>query len=111
MEAFGCQEPFPGIDVTLLDRRLRMTPTERWEEHRRALALVTEIRRARARRLSETPTRYEDALPGSVEYKIYDRAIRIMGLDDLIQAKEAADRNKDRIHLKELRELKKRGGS
>lgn len=54
--------------------------------------------------------RYEDALPGSVEYAIYDRAIRIMGLDDLIRAKQAADRDKDRIHLKELRERKKRGG-
>ena len=54
--------------------------------------------------------RYEVALPGSVEYQIYDRAIRIMGLDDLIRAKEAAGRDKDRIHLKELRELKKRGG-
>ena len=54
--------------------------------------------------------RYEDVLPRSVVYEIYDRAIRIMGLDDLIRAKEAAARDKDRIHLKELRELKKRGG-
>ena len=52
--------------------------------------------------------RYEDALAGSVEYEIYGRAVRIMGLDDLIRAKEAAARDKDRIHLKELRELKKR---
>ena len=55
--------------------------------------------------------RYEDTLPGSVEFEIYGRAIRIMGLDDLIQAKEAAARDKDRVHVKELRELKKRGQS
>jgi predicted nucleotidyltransferase len=52
--------------------------------------------------------RYEDALPGSVEFEIYGHAVRIMGLDDIIRAKEAAGRDKDRIHLKELRELKKR---
>lgn len=57
MDAFGSQEPFPEIDVTLLERRLRMTPTERWEEHWRALELVTEIRRARARRLAEEARR------------------------------------------------------
>ena len=55
--------------------------------------------------------RYEDALQGSVEFEIYGRAIRIMGLDDLIRAKEAAARDKDRVHVKELRELKKRGQS
>jgi hypothetical protein len=54
--------------------------------------------------------RYEDALPGSVEYSIYDSAVCIMGLEDLIRAKEAAGRDKDRIHVKELRELRKRGG-
>lgn len=54
--------------------------------------------------------RYEDALPASVEYQIYQLPVRIMGIDDLIRTKEAAARDKDRIHLKELRELKKRGG-
>lgn len=45
----------PEVDVTLITRRLRMTPTERWEAHRKALELVMEIRRARARRLPEAP--------------------------------------------------------
>lgn len=53
--------------------------------------------------------RYEDALSGAIEHEIYQRAVRIMGVDDLIRAKEAAGREKDRIHLKELRALKKRG--
>ena len=53
---------------------------------------------------------YQDALPGSVQYEIYGLSIRVLGLDDLIKAKEAANREKDHIHLKELRELKRRGG-
>ena len=56
MAVVDSEEQLPEIDVTLLERRLRMTPTERWEDHRRALALVTEIRRARDRRLSDAPS-------------------------------------------------------
>lgn len=51
---------------------------------------------------------YEDLLAGSVEYDLYGLPVRIMGIDDLIRAKKDADRDKDRIHLRELRELKKR---
>ena len=54
--------------------------------------------------------RFDDALPRSVEYEIYGCAIRVMGLDDLIRAKQAAGRDKDLLHLKELRELRKRLG-
>ncbi len=39
------------IDVSLIEERLRMTPTERWEAHRKALELVLEIRKARDARL------------------------------------------------------------
>ncbi len=39
------------IDVSLIEERLRMTPTERWEAHRKALELVLEIRKARDSRL------------------------------------------------------------
>lgn len=52
--------------------------------------------------------RFEDALPGAIEYEIYERPTLIMGLSDLIRSKKAANREKDRIHLKELEELKKR---
>lgn len=52
--------------------------------------------------------RFEDALPGAVEYEIYGRPTLIMGISDLIRSKKAANREKDRIHLKELEELKKR---
>jgi len=52
--------------------------------------------------------KFEDALPGAVEHEIYGRPTWIMGLSDLIRSKKAADREKDRIHLKELEELKKR---
>ena len=54
--------------------------------------------------------RHADALPQSVEYEIYGCAIRVMGLDDLIWAKQAARRDRDLLHLKELRELRKRLG-
>ncbi len=54
--------------------------------------------------------RFDDALPRSVEYEIYGCAIRVMGLEDLIRAKQAAGRDKDLLHLKELRELRKRLG-
>jgi predicted nucleotidyltransferase len=53
--------------------------------------------------------RFEEALPGAVELEIYGRSTRIMGLSDLIRSKKAADREKDRIHIKELEELRKRG--
>lgn len=52
--------------------------------------------------------RFEDALPGAIEDEIYERPTLIMGLSDLIRSKKAADREKDRIHLRELEELKKR---
>ena len=41
-----------GIDLTLLKENLRRTPTERLENHRRALRAVAELQRvARARRI------------------------------------------------------------
>jgi hypothetical protein len=49
-------------------------------------------------------------LPGSVELGIYGLRILVMGIDDLIRAKEAAGRDKDRLHLRELREIRKRRG-
>lgn len=35
-----------GIDLSLLRENLRLTPTERFEKHRRALQLVKEVHRA-----------------------------------------------------------------
>jgi len=35
-----------GIDLSLLRRNLRLTPTERYRNHQRALRLALEIRRA-----------------------------------------------------------------
>jgi hypothetical protein len=44
-----------GIDLTLLKENLRRTPTERLENHRRALEAVEEIRKAtRERRIRAT---------------------------------------------------------
>lgn len=48
-----------GVDMTLLENSLRMTPAERVEAHERALALAEEVRRAgaatRARRGTTGP--------------------------------------------------------
>jgi hypothetical protein len=47
-----------GIDLTLLKENLRRTPTERLENHRRALRAVEEIQRAaRERRIRTAPNR------------------------------------------------------
>ena len=51
---------------------------------------------------------FESILKGSMEFDLYGDSIRVMGLDDLIRAKKAAGRDKDRIHLKELLEIKRR---
>lgn len=47
-----------GTDVTLIEERLRLTPTERWRRHAEALAFVEGLREAaRAKRLpTTTPT-------------------------------------------------------
>ena len=48
-----------GVDMTLLEKSLGMTPSERVEAHERALALAEEVRRAgatvRARRGTTGP--------------------------------------------------------
>lgn len=53
---------------------------------------------------------YEQLLPGAMKLDLYGFPILVMGLDDLIRAKEAAGREKDRLHLGELREIRKRLG-
>jgi hypothetical protein len=48
-----------GIDLTLLKENLRRTPTERLENHRRALEAVKEIRKAaHERRIRTTPANH-----------------------------------------------------
>lgn len=48
-----------GVDMTLLEKSLRMTPAQRVEAHERALALAEELSRAgaaaRARRRTTRP--------------------------------------------------------
>jgi len=45
-----------GVDLTLLQENLRRTPTERLENHRRALEAVEALRKAnRERRIRATP--------------------------------------------------------
>jgi len=51
---------------------------------------------------------YEAVAPNSQAFTLYGLEVRIMGLSDLIRAKEAAGREKDRLHLRELREILKR---
>ena len=46
MSAPGAAEDGFGIDATLIEERLTLTPTERWERHAQALALVEELRAA-----------------------------------------------------------------
>jgi hypothetical protein len=40
-----------GVDVTLIDKMLRLTPTERLEHLRQMQLFVEEVRRARGKRL------------------------------------------------------------
>ena len=42
-----------GVDVTLIDENLRLTPTERVEKMRRALAFIEEARAAYEHRLQK----------------------------------------------------------
>jgi hypothetical protein len=54
---FGEQDEY-GIDVGHLRANLRLTPSQRFEKHQRALALMLEARRAgRAARLSTNSRR------------------------------------------------------
>jgi hypothetical protein len=43
-----------GVDLTLLRRNLKLTVTERWEQHARALRMVEAFRKA-ARVRSDSP--------------------------------------------------------
>jgi hypothetical protein len=52
--------------------------------------------------------RYDDLLPGSVPMPLFGHPVRVMGLGDLIRSKEAAGRAKDKLHLQELREIRRR---
>ncbi len=45
-----------GIDLTLLKRRLAMTPTERWEENSQALQMVEAFREAGRVRRAANPS-------------------------------------------------------
>ena len=47
-----------GVDVSLLRENLKLTPTQRWDKHQRALALALEVRRAgQAARLRQRTNR------------------------------------------------------
>jgi hypothetical protein len=54
MEAWLAAHPYGeqdenGIDLSLLRNNLRLTPTERYNNHQRALRLAKEVRRAGTR--------------------------------------------------------------
>lgn len=50
---------------------------------------------------------YEELIPRASTAKIYGVKVRVIGLEDLIRAKRAAGRPKDKLHLLELEELRK----
>jgi hypothetical protein len=50
---------------------------------------------------------YENANQGASDVDTYGVRVRVLGLDDLIRAKKAAGRPKDKAHLLELEELKR----
>lgn len=52
---------------------------------------------------------FEAVLRHSVEVKLPFGGCRILDLDALIRAKEAMDRDHDRVTVRQLREIKKRG--
>lgn len=51
---------------------------------------------------------YDRLIAGAETFDLYGHGVRVMGLDDLIRAKESAGRRKDFLHLEELREIRKR---
>jgi hypothetical protein len=48
---------------------------------------------------------YERVAKGSIEIELFDRRVRVIGLEDLILAKEAMGREKDLLAVKELRAI------
>jgi hypothetical protein len=50
---------------------------------------------------------YQKVAALSEEKEVYGLVVRVLSLDGLIAAKRAAGRNKDKLHLLELEELKK----
>jgi hypothetical protein len=69
-----------GIDLTLLRENLRRTPTERLENHRRALEAVEAIRKA--------------AREHRIRAEVYGLPCSVLTLEGLIRAKRAAGRPK-----------------
>jgi hypothetical protein len=50
---------------------------------------------------------YDQALAQSAEYLVHDLHVRVISLPALIASKRAAGRTKDKVHLRELEELRK----
>ena len=51
---------------------------------------------------------FERVLAGSVEVELFGRRVRVIGIEDLIKAKEALGREKDLLAVKELRAILER---
>jgi predicted nucleotidyltransferase len=48
---------------------------------------------------------FDRVAAGSIEIELFGRAVRVIGLEDLIKAKEALGREKDLLAVKELRAI------
>lgn len=48
---------------------------------------------------------YERVLAGSIEIEMFGRGVRVIGIEDLIRAKESLGREKDLLAAKELRAI------
>jgi predicted nucleotidyltransferase len=51
---------------------------------------------------------FERVNAGAISVELFGRQIRVIGIDDLIAAKEALGRDKDKLAAKELRAIKER---
>ena len=86
----------------MLRERLRLTPTERVERHRRALRLVLDLQRSEKSRAWEV-MKQDEARAEPVA--LYGYKTWVLSLEGLIASKEATGRVKDLRLLPELRVL------
>ena len=85
-------------------------PDARMLRHVRLLTLDTDEGRLDVMVEPDGSKGYDQLLAGSIEAIVDGIAVRVAGLDDLIEMKKATGRPKDRVHLEELRAIKRLGG-
>ena len=92
------------LPVDINEATLRAFGSSTWMTDEGPLDIVGELRG----RLGESRS-YDDLVVGASRHQAGSVTVQVVGLDDLIEAKEFAAREKDREALPELRALHERG--